>query len=111
MIPSAILLRARKSRLGLPAYPFVSMHFIDFLIGMTTVNSAVLEIAGIVDRSRSHGSRQNKAVIGINAGMLFEAIMRDIFLNNPVRDQITMEFKRILSRYKLRPCITCTYYY
>ena len=61
---------------------------------MTTVNSTIFEIIGIVDRSRGHGSGQNKAVIGVNRGMFFEPIMRRIFLNNPVRVQIAMEFKR-----------------
>ncbi len=34
-------------------------------------------------------------MIGINAGMLFEPIMRRIFLNYPVRVQIAVEFKRL----------------
>jgi len=62
---------------------------------MTAVNLTIREIIGIVDRSRCHGSGQNKAVIGINAGMFFEPIMRRIFLNHPVRVQIPVEFERL----------------
>ena len=62
---------------------------------MTAVNRTILKIVGIVDRSRRHGGGQNKAVIGINAGMFFESIMGRIFLNHPVRVQIAVEFKRL----------------
>ena len=59
------------------------------------------QILGIVDRSRRHGSRQDKAVTGINRGVFFDAVMRRIFLNNPVRVQVPMEFKRLAVFIKL----------
>jgi hypothetical protein len=34
-------------------------------------------------------------VLGIDAGMFFEAIMGDIFLNNLFRVQVVVEFKRL----------------
>ena len=67
--PSAILLRDRKSRLGLPAYALSANTFSIFLFDMSTESLTVLEIIGIVDRSRHHSSGQDKAMLGINAGM------------------------------------------
>ena len=39
---------------------------------MSTENRTIVEIFGIFDRGRRDGSSQDNAVVGINAGMLFE---------------------------------------
>jgi hypothetical protein len=91
MIPSSILVRNRKSRLGLPAYPLFALF--DFLFGISVISRTILEIIFIVDRNRRHSTCQDKAEIGINAGLLFEQRTRQIFLNNPVRIQIEAGLK------------------
>jgi len=62
---------------------------------MLTINSAIGKIPGIVDRSRRHGSCQNKPVVGINRSMFFNPIVRGVFLVNPVRVNIPMKLERI----------------
>ena len=63
---------------------------------MTTENRTILEIIGIVDRSWCHGGGQDEAMVDIDGGMFFKPIMRQILLDNPVRVQIAMEFKRLV---------------
>ena len=58
---------------------------------MPAINSAIREIVGFVDRSRGNGGGQNKAVVGINSGMFFKAVMRFIFLCGPIGVQIPRE--------------------
>ena len=60
---------------------------------MTAVDSAIWEVVGIVNRSWRQCCRKNKAMIDINGRVLFESIMRRIFLNNPVGVKVSMEFK------------------
>ena len=61
---------------------------------MFAVNGAVTQIVGIVDRSRAHGSGQDKAVVDINRCMFFDPIMRLIIFDNSVRVKIPGIFFR-----------------
>ena len=70
------------------------IYFFDLLFGMTAKSSTIREVVGIVDRARGHSGGQNKTVVGINSGMLFQAIMRLFLLYDPIRVKISMEFKR-----------------
>lgn len=68
---------------------------------MTAVNCAIRQIVGIVYGRRGHGGCQDEAVIDINAGMFFKPKVGDIIFDSPVWLQISGEFERLLSRYKL----------
>jgi len=45
---------------------FIGAYFFDGLLGMAAVNSTIWEVIGIINGSRSHGGRQDKAVVGIH---------------------------------------------
>ena len=51
---------------------------------MTAEDGAIGKIVGIIDRSRSQGGGQDKAVVDINGGMFFKTIMRYIVFDDPV---------------------------
>ena len=58
---------------------------------MLAINGAIMKVVGIVDRTRGNGGGQDKAVVGINSGMFFKAVMRFIFLHDPIGVQIPRE--------------------
>ena len=51
---------------------------------MTAVNCAIRQIVGIMHGSLGHGGGQDKAAIGINAGMFFKPKVGDIVFDRPV---------------------------
>ena len=96
-------------RLDFPAYSLSAHIYFDHLLGMTTEGSAIWEVVGIVDRSRNHGSGEDKAVIGINRGMFFDAAVRRIFFNNPIGVKIPMKLEWVAVFYRV--CIQAYYAY
>ena len=59
---------------------------------MAAVNGAIGEIVGVINGRRSHCGGQDKPVVDINSGMLFEPVMGFILLHDPIRVQITRVF-------------------
>ena len=58
---------------------------------MPAINGAIGKIFDIVDRTRGNGGGHDKAVVGINGGLFFKAVMRFIFLHDPIGVQISRE--------------------
>ena len=61
---------------------------------MTAENGAIGKIVGVIYRSRSQSGGQDKAVVDVDRGMLFQTVMRLVVFYNPVRVQIAVEYKR-----------------
>ena len=51
---------------------------------MFAEHRAIIEVVGVVDRSFRQGGRQDEAMIGVDGGMFFEAIVGDIVFDDPV---------------------------
>lgn len=51
---------------------------------MLTENGTIIQIIGIVDRSRGQGGGQDEAVVGVHRGMFLQSIVRDIVFDGPV---------------------------
>ncbi len=60
---------------------------------MLAIDGTVGQIRGVMMRSGSDHGCQDKSVFGINRCMFFNAIVRNIVLNHPVRFDIFRELK------------------
>ena len=107
IMPSAILFMERNSLLGFPCpvesrlrrvrkakfnwagilYP--PEPFFNGLICMAAEGSAVRQILGVINGSRSESGSENKAVINVNRSMFFKTVMRLIVFNSPVRFEVS----------------------
>ncbi len=61
---------------------------------MAAEGGAVRQILWVIDGSRGKSGSQDKAVINVNRGMFFEAVMRLIVFNDPIRFEISWELER-----------------
>jgi hypothetical protein len=84
MMPSAILLVARKTSIRLTGIAFIGINLFDGLLGMFAKHGAVIQIVGIVNRGLCNGRGQDKPMIDVNGSMFFQAIMRGIVFDGPV---------------------------
>jgi hypothetical protein len=60
------LIESQEVPVGLTAIALVRLDIFNLALGMATVNRAVRQKVGIVDRGRSEDGRQHKAVFGIH---------------------------------------------
>ena len=89
------LIERQKVPVGFTGVSLVGVDFLYWLFGMTTVDRAVGQKVGIVDRSGCKGGGQHKAVFGIHRDVLLEAKVRGVVSNGPVGFQISGELQRL----------------
>ena len=58
------------------------------MFGVATEGGTILKQVCIINRRWSEGGCQDKAVVDINRSMFFEAVMRLVIFDNPVRGHI-----------------------
>ncbi len=75
--------------------PLVGVDLPYRILGMATVGDAVGKIDTVIHRSRGQFRGKDKSVIRIHGGVLIESIMKNAFLDDPVRIQITRKLKEI----------------
>ena len=74
----------QKTTIGLPRVAFIGIYFLDGCFCMFTENGTVIQIIGVIDRSRIQGGRQDEAVVGVHGGMFLQAIVGDIVFDGLV---------------------------
>lgn len=83
ILPSAILLVTKKSRLSLSAYTLPAQT-LNRLLAMVTIDSAIGQIIGIINRSSGERGGQDKAMIDINGSVFFKTIVWLVIFNGPI---------------------------
>ena len=87
------LIECQKIPVGLAGVALVGIDFLYRLFGMTTVDGAVGQKVGIVDRGRCEGGSQHKSVLGIHRGVFLEAEVRGVVSNGPIGFKIAGELE------------------
>jgi hypothetical protein len=93
--PISDMVLGQKVTIGFSGVSFVGKDLFDGLLGMPAVDGAIGQVSGIADRSRSDGGGQDKAVVGVHGSVLLKAVMRHLFLNHPIRFEITAVLFRL----------------
>ena len=76
---------SKEVSVGHSGVPFIGKYLFNGLFGVAAEGGTVLKQVGVIDRGGCEGSGQDKAVVDTNGSMFFEAVMRLVIFDNPVR--------------------------
>jgi len=89
------LVESEKVPVGISGAAFIGIDLLDLPAGVTTESGAVGQEVGIVDRGRSQGGGQHKAMAGVHRRMFFEPEVRGVIFDHPVGFEIPGELQRL----------------
>jgi len=89
------IVKAQKPTIVLSKVAFVCKDLLYGIFGMTTAGHTEREIGAVMERSRSHFCRQDKAITGIHGGMLFQTKVGLVILDRPVGIEIAGKLHRL----------------
>ena len=84
-----------KSAVGFAIIPLVGVDLPDRVFGMATGGDTVGKIDAVIHRSRGQFRGKDKSMIRVHGGVLIESVMKNAFLDDPVRIQITRKLQEI----------------
>jgi hypothetical protein len=75
--------------------PFIGIHFLDGLIGMTTAGNAKGKIGAVMVGSGGHFRSKNKSITGIDGGVFLEPEVGFVIFDRPVRFEVSGKLKEV----------------
>jgi len=75
--------------------PFIGIHFLDGLIGMTTAGDAKGKIGAVMKGGRRNLCGENETMLDIYSGVFLKPEMGFVILYRPIRFEITRKLKEI----------------
>lgn len=92
------IVKAEKLSVILSKVALVGKDLLDRILSMTTAGDTQREKGAIVEGGRCHFRGQDKAITGIDGGMLFQAKVRLVVLDRPVGIEIAGKLYRLTQR-------------